>query len=86
MVAVVTDLPFQLGEMNTVVVRDLLVLRCEGCSKYALEDSVMARVDATLEQAVPSAELEIRSSAKPPVTVAPTPATPNLARYLRRDV
>lgn len=55
----VTDLPFKLSETTIVIVKGLPVLQCEGCSEYALEDGVMERVDAILERADPSAELEI---------------------------
>jgi len=56
---IVTDLPFKLTETTIVIVKALPVLQCEGCSEYALEDSVMQRVDGILERANPSAELEI---------------------------
>lgn len=59
LVPVVTDLPFKLGESTIVIVKALPVLQCEACSEYALEDSVMERVDAILQRADPSAELEI---------------------------
>jgi YgiT-type zinc finger domain-containing protein len=59
MVPVITDLPFKLSEKTIVIVKALPVLQCEGCSEYALEDSVMEQVDAILERADPCAELEI---------------------------
>jgi YgiT-type zinc finger domain-containing protein len=59
LVPVVTDLPFKLSETTIVIVKALPVLQCEGCSEYALEDQVMERVDAILERADPSVELEI---------------------------
>jgi hypothetical protein len=51
--------PFKLSETTIVIVKALPVLQCEGCSEYALEDQVMERVDAILERADPSVELEI---------------------------
>jgi YgiT-type zinc finger domain-containing protein len=59
LVPIVTDLPFKLSETTIVIVKALPVLQCESCSEYALEDGVMQRVDAILERADPSAELEI---------------------------
>ena len=59
LVPVVTDLPFKLSETTIVIVKSIPVLQCEGCTDYALEDHVMERVDAILERADPSAELEI---------------------------
>jgi len=59
LVPVVTDLPFKLSETTIVIVKALPVLQCDGCSEYALEDRVMERVDAILERADPSVELEI---------------------------
>ncbi len=59
LVPVVTDLPFKLSETTIVIVKALPVLQCESCSEYALEDAVVQRVDAILERADPSAELEI---------------------------
>jgi YgiT-type zinc finger domain-containing protein len=59
LVPIVTDLPFKLSETTIVIVKALPVLQCEGCSEYALEDQVMERVDAILERADPSVELEI---------------------------
>ncbi|HXM70485.1 MAG TPA: type II toxin-antitoxin system MqsA family antitoxin [Thermoanaerobaculia bacterium] len=59
LVPMVTDLPFKLNETTIVIVKALPVLQCEGCSEYALEDQVKERVDAILERADPSVELEI---------------------------
>jgi YgiT-type zinc finger domain-containing protein len=59
LVPVITDLPFKLSEQTIVIVKALPVLQCEGCSEYVLEDPVMQRVDAILERADRSAELEI---------------------------
>lgn len=59
LVPVVTDLPFKLNDTTIVIVKALPVLQCEGCNDYELEDPVMEQVDAILERADPSAELEI---------------------------
>lgn len=55
----VTDLPFKLSETTIVIVKDLPVLQCSGCSQYLMEDPVMERVDEILERADSRAELEI---------------------------
>lgn len=55
----ITDLPFKLSETTIVILKDLPVLQCAGCSQYLLEDPVMERVDEILERADSRAELEI---------------------------
>lgn len=59
LVSMVTDLPFKLNETTIVILKDLPVLQCRGCSEYLLEDAVMERVDEILRQANAQAELEI---------------------------
>jgi YgiT-type zinc finger domain-containing protein len=59
LVPLVTDLPFKLNETTIVIVKDLPVLQCNGCSEYLLEDAVMERVDEILARANAQAELEI---------------------------
>ena len=59
LVAMVTDLPFKLNETTIVILKELPVLQCSGCSEYLLEDAVMARVDEILGRANAQAELEI---------------------------
>lgn len=59
LVSMVTDLPFKLNETTIVIVKDLPVLQCSGCSEYLLEDAVMERVDEILGRANAQAELEI---------------------------
>ena len=54
-----TDLPFKTGEQSIVILRDLPVQQCDNCSHYLLEDAVLARVDAILDQTASDAELEI---------------------------
>ena len=59
MQAIVTDLPFKLAERAIVIVKDLPVLQCDGCSEYLLEDATLQRIDELLARADASAELEI---------------------------
>lgn len=54
-----TDLPFKLGESTIVIVKNLPVLQCNGCSEYLLEDLVMQKVEEILDQVNREAELEI---------------------------
>jgi YgiT-type zinc finger domain-containing protein len=56
---IVTDLPFKIADRSIVIVKDLPVLQCEGCSEYLLADATLARVDELLARADASAELEI---------------------------
>jgi len=58
-VPVVTDLPFKRSDSTIVILKDLPVLQCVGCSEYLLDDAVMARVEEILDQADERAELEI---------------------------
>ncbi len=55
----ITDLPFKVGETTIVILKDLPVLQCEGCTEYLLDDPVLKRVDEILEKVDASAELEV---------------------------
>ena len=57
--AIVTDLPFKLAERRIVIVKELPVLQCTGCSAYLLDDPVVARVDELLARIDRSVELAI---------------------------
>jgi YgiT-type zinc finger domain-containing protein len=59
LIPVVTDLPFKVRETTIVILKELPVLQCTGCSEYMLEDPVMRRVDELLGLANDRAELEI---------------------------
>jgi YgiT-type zinc finger domain-containing protein len=54
-----TDLPFKVRETTIVILKNLPVLQCEGCTEYLLQDSVMEKVDEMLAQVGGEAELEI---------------------------
>ena len=55
----VTDLPFKLNDRTIVILKELPVYQCAGCSEYLLEDMVLKRVDEILGEIDPAAELEI---------------------------
>ncbi len=57
--SIVTDLPFKITDRAIVIIKDLPVRQCEGCTEYLLEDATLARVDELLAAADASAELEI---------------------------
>lgn len=59
MQAVITDLPFKLGEKTIVILKDLPVMQCERCSEYLLDDPVMERVEDILAKVDAAAELEV---------------------------
>ncbi|NOZ19883.1 MAG: type II toxin-antitoxin system MqsA family antitoxin [Planctomycetes bacterium] len=59
MKAAVTALPFKVSETSIVILKELPVLQCEGCSEYLLDDPVMKRVDEILMNADTTAELEV---------------------------
>ena len=55
----ITSLPFKVSERTIVILKDLPVEQCEGCSEYLLADPVLARVEMLLSGVDASAELEI---------------------------
>jgi YgiT-type zinc finger domain-containing protein len=57
--ATTTDLPFKVTERTIVILKQLPVSQCEGCSEYLIADAVFAKVEALLSKADSSAELEI---------------------------
>lgn len=59
MQAVITDLPFKLGEKTIVILKDLPVMQCKRCSEYLLDDPVMERVEDILAKVDAAAELEV---------------------------
>jgi len=63
MKAMLTDLPFKIGEKTIVIIKALPVFQCGNCSEYLIEDSVMERVDEMLLKIDLNAELEIISYA-----------------------
>ena len=59
MQSVITDLPFKVDDTMIVIMKDLPVIQCDGCSEYLLKDSVLNRVDTIIEKVDAKAELEI---------------------------
>ena len=57
--SITTDLPLKVSHDTIVVVKKLPVLQCDGCIKYLIEDSVMAKVDELLARVDRSTELEV---------------------------
>ncbi len=59
MQSVTTDLPFKVNDTTIVIMKDLPVIQCDGCSEYLLDDPVLKRVDGIIEKMDVAAELEI---------------------------
>ena len=59
MEAVVTVLPFKVRDRTIIIVKGVLVRQCARCSRYMLEDAVMAQVDSILAQVDAAAALEV---------------------------
>jgi len=57
--AINTDLPFKVNDTTIIIMKDLPVIQCDGCSEYLLDDPVLKRVDAIIEKADTEAELKI---------------------------
>ena len=57
--AVTTDLPFKVSERTIVILKNLPVAQCEGCTEYLIADAVFAKVEALLSKVDSSAELQI---------------------------
>ena len=55
----VTNLPFKVSDRTIVILKDLPVAQCDGCSEYLIADEVFVKVEALLSKADGSAELEI---------------------------
>jgi YgiT-type zinc finger domain-containing protein len=59
MKSIVTNIPFKVDQSTIVIVQDLPVYQCEGCTEYLFEDPVLMRVDEILDKVDAAAELEI---------------------------
>ena len=55
----VTNLPFKVDDVTIVILKDLPVYQCEGCTEYLLDDLVFKRVEEILDKVDTAAELEI---------------------------
>lgn len=56
---VITDLPFKVTQSSIVVMKNLPVYQCEGCTEFLLDDRVTAELDSILEKVRGEAELEV---------------------------
>lgn len=59
MKSTITDLPFKLSQDTIIILKDLPVFQCEGCSEYVLDDAVLKQVDKILDKVDTEAELEV---------------------------
>ncbi len=59
MKSIVTNIPFKVDQSTIVIVQDLPIYQCEGCTEYLFEDPVLKRVDEILDTVNLAAELEI---------------------------
>ena len=59
MQSITTDLPFKVNDTTIVIMKELPVIQCDGCSEYLLDDPVLERVDGIIEKMDVAAELEI---------------------------
>jgi YgiT-type zinc finger domain-containing protein len=57
--ALITDLPFKVGDFSIVILKALPVLQCRQCGEVELEHQIMLRVDEVLSAVDKSAELEV---------------------------
>ncbi len=55
----ISDMPFKLSSKTIVILKELPVLQCNNCGEYAIEDSIMEKVEALLSRVDQEAELEI---------------------------
>ncbi len=55
----VTTLPFKANLSTIVIMKELPVHQCDNCSEYLLDDPVLDRVEAIIENVDSAAELEI---------------------------
>jgi len=54
-----TNLPFKVSQRTIVILKDLPVTQCEGCSEYLIADAVFAKVEDLLSKVNTSVELEV---------------------------
>lgn len=59
MQSITTDLPFKANVTTIVIMKDLPVIQCVGCTEYLLDDPVLERVDAIIKKVDTAAELEV---------------------------
>jgi YgiT-type zinc finger domain-containing protein len=59
MASIITDLPFKVSRKSIVIVKDVPVFQCNGCSEYLLGDVVMEEIENILEKVDAATELEV---------------------------
>ena len=59
MLRTVTNLPFKISDSAIVILKNLPIFQCGGCSEYLLEDSVAEHIESIFENVNSEAELEI---------------------------
>ena len=59
MQAINTDLPFKVNDTTIIIIKDLPVIQCDGCSEYLLDDIVLKRVDAIIKHSDTETELKV---------------------------
>jgi YgiT-type zinc finger domain-containing protein len=57
--AITTNLPFKANETTIVIMKDLPIYQCDGCSEYLLDDPVLKRVEEIIQNIDAAAELEV---------------------------
>ncbi len=56
---ILTNLPFKISESSIVILKNLPVYQCCGCSEYQLNDSVISHIDRIFDRIDTETELEI---------------------------
>ena len=59
MALLITNLPFKISESAIVILKNLSIYQCCGCSEYLLEDSVTGHIEEIFDTVNAEAELEI---------------------------
>lgn len=59
MASIITDLPFKITQNSIVIVKDVPVFQCNGCSEYLLNDVVMERIENILKRVDAATELGV---------------------------
>lgn len=59
MKAIITSLPFKMNANNILIIKDLPVYQCTGCSEYLMEDQVLKHLEKIFDSVNEQAEVEI---------------------------
>ncbi|MBN1932689.1 MAG: YgiT-type zinc finger protein [Desulfobacterales bacterium] len=55
----ITSLPFKVNKTTIVIMKELPVYQCEGCSEYLIDDTVLEYIEKIIQNVDSAAELEI---------------------------